>query len=121
LPLMNSDRLETIRATLLLRQQELQEQARAGAEDEKPVELDQQRVGRLSRMDAMQAQAMSSEIGRRREVELARIGSALGRIDSGDYGYCVRCEEEIGEKRLEIDPAAPLCVDCAQRSENRGR
>ena len=118
---MDKEKLETARARLIKRQRELRDQATAGAEDAKPVELDQQRVGRLSRMDAMQVQAMSSEIGRRREVELVKIETALGRIDSGDYGYCVKCEEEIGEKRLEIDPAAPLCVDCANRSEKRGR
>lgn len=91
--------------------------SKTGAEAAGTVELDQTRVGRLSRMDAMQAQAVSAEAKRRREIELLRIGSALERIEKGEYGYCVRCDEEIAPGRLEIDPAAPTCVRCASRSE----
>jgi len=42
------------------------------------------------------------------------VAAALKRIESGDYGYCLNCDEEIAVKRLEIDPAAPLCLDCAR-------
>lgn len=77
------------------------------------VELDQSRVGRLSRMDAMQGQAMSQEAQRRREQELRQITAALKRIETGDYGYCVDCDKSIAEARLEIDPATRRCVVCA--------
>ena len=78
-----------------------------------PVELDQQAVGRLSRMDALQVQAMALETSRRRAVELRRIAAALARIDEGDYGACLECGEEIAVRRLELAPAAPLCIACA--------
>ena len=78
-----------------------------------PVELDQQAVGRLSRMDALQVQAMALETSRRRAVELRRIAAALARMDEGDYGYCLECGEEIAARRLELDPAVPLCIGCA--------
>jgi DnaK suppressor protein len=78
------------------------------------VKLDQQSVGRLSRMDAMQAQSMALATEERRENERARITAALRRIESGDYGYCLNCDEEIAPRRLEVDPAAPLCLDCAR-------
>ena len=78
-----------------------------------PVELDQQAVGRLSRMDALQVQAMALETSRRRAVELRRIAAALARIDEGDYGACLECGEEIAVRRLELTPAAPLCIACA--------
>ena len=81
------------------------------------VELDQSSVGRLSRMDALQAQAMSLETKRRRELELTKIKSALLRIKNEEYGYCLRCDEDISEKRLDIDPAATLCIDCASKQE----
>ena len=42
-----------------------------------PVELDQTRVGRLSRMDALQGQAMAQETARRRDNEVVRIDAAL--------------------------------------------
>lgn len=85
-----------------------------GARDQvKPVELDQTSVGRLSRMDAMQVQAMAQETERRRHLDLQRVQSALERLAEGDYGYCLVCDEEIPRKRLEFDPAVTTCVDCA--------
>jgi DnaK suppressor protein len=78
-----------------------------------PVELDQQAVGRLSRMDALQVQAMAVETSRRRGRELRRIDAALARMGEGEYGYCVECGDEIAVRRLELDPAAALCIGCA--------
>jgi DnaK suppressor protein len=64
---------EAARAALIARRQELLRLAESSAEARQPVELDQTRVGRLSRMDALQSQAMSVETDRRRKVELQRI------------------------------------------------
>jgi DnaK suppressor protein len=87
----------------------------AGARDQvKPVALDQSSVGRLSRMDAMQVQAMAKETERRRQLDLQRVQTALERLDAGDYGYCLRCDDQIPIKRLEFDPAVTTCVDCAR-------
>ena len=85
----------------------------------KPVELDQARLGRLSRMDAMQSQAMSAELQRRRETDLRRINEALQRIEDGEYGYCVTCGEPINPKRLEIEPMTSQCVRCASDAEKQ--
>ena len=82
------------------------------------MELDQTRLGRLSRVDAMQAQQMARASSRRRQAERGRIAAALKRIDDGDYGYCLSCGEMIPAPRLHIDPAAPQCVGCA--TEVRG-
>ena len=87
--------------------------AEQGAEAAQPVELDQQRIGRLSRMDALQGQEMARAAERRRGLELRKIDAALARIDAGDYGWCVRCGEEIAAARLRLDPAVPVCIDCA--------
>lgn len=98
---------------LLARQRELSD-LRAQSEDARAVvTLDQQSVGRLSRMDALQGQAMAQEQDRRREAELARVEAALKRVASGDYGFCISCDEPIAEKRLRLDPAVPTCIDCA--------
>ena len=94
---------------------ELLEIEKTGNEAAQTVELDQSRVGRLSRMDALQAQAMSIESNRRRDIKLKRIGAALRRIEKDEFGLCLRCEEEINPKRLEFDPSAPLCIDCAKQ------
>lgn len=103
------------RAALVARQKELGALSDISAESRETVTLDQQSVGRLSRMDAMQQQAMAQATDRQRAAELVRIEIALRRIDSGDYGYCDECGQEIAEKRLEIDPSATLCVRCAGR------
>ena len=81
--------------------------------DRKPVVLDQQSVGRLSRMDAMQGQAMAQALQARRAGRLRAISAALTRIDDGEFGYCDDCGEEIAEGRLRLDPCAMKCRDCA--------
>jgi DnaK suppressor protein len=78
-----------------------------------PVKLDQQSVGRLSRMDSMQQQAMAQAQERNRQRDLVRIEMAHRRILEDEYGYCANCGEEIPDKRLEIDPMAERCVGCA--------
>lgn len=85
----------------------------SGDEDRKPVELDQQSVGRLSRLDSMQVQAMAKAADARRAMEIRRIDAAINRWEAGEYGWCVECGEAIAPKRLESDPAAPRCSACA--------
>ena len=82
------------------------------ADSRKPVQLDQTSVGRLSRMDAIQGQAMQLETERRRAVEQQRIEAALMRIHDGDFGDCTECGEDIALKRLQYDPTVPTCIDC---------
>ncbi len=92
------------------------------AKDQKPirpVQLDQARVGRLSRMDAMQQQAMTKAAARLTAIEKQRIRTALNRMDSGEYGYCIHCGEEIAEGRLRVDPSALVCIACARSAERK--
>jgi len=86
----------------------------AARDNRKPVALDQQSVGRLSRMDSLQIQAMDKAQETARQKRLVRIDAAIQRLNVGDYGYCAACDEEIGAKRLELDPAVPLCISCAK-------
>lgn len=81
------------------------------------VELDQTRVGRLSRMDAMQGQAMAKAAQQRAALQSRKIEAALARIEAGEYGECVACGEFIAEKRLEADPTAAFCIACAEARE----
>ena len=78
-----------------------------------PVTLDQQSVGRLSRMDAMQQQSMEIATEERRQHRLATLAAALRRVKSGDYGFCLKCDDKIAAGRLAVDPAVTLCIDCA--------
>ncbi|MHA6687282.1 TraR/DksA family transcriptional regulator [Mesorhizobium sp. A556] len=92
---------------------ELTCQSRATNADRSPVELDQQSVGRLSRMDALQVQAMAKAVERRRQARQVALEQALRRMRVGKFGYCLDCGEFVGLRRLEIDPAALKCVRCA--------
>ncbi|MGE4281503.1 MAG: TraR/DksA family transcriptional regulator [Magnetospirillum sp.] len=112
------DEYESHKAELLRRLAELDRLAVIGRENTKPVELDQNSVGRLSRMDALQVQAMAQETERRRQTERIRITNALKRIDSGDYGFCLKCDEPIAAKRLALDPAVSMCIGCAGVAES---
>lgn len=105
--------IETFRTALLERQRELQELSEISAEARGAVELDQASVGRVSRIDAIQRQAMALANERSRAAEHNRIKSALQRIEQGEYGYCIKCGEPIAEKRLKLDPSLATCVDCA--------
>ncbi len=109
--------ISDMRERLLKLREDLESVATIGDKSSQVVELDQTRMGRLSRMDAMQAQAMSQESGRRREMMLRKIAAALERIDNGNFGLCQSCEEPIHRKRLEFDATALLCIGCAQKAE----
>ncbi len=107
------------RRTLLALRESLDEVRASGEEAARPVELDQQRFGRVSRMDALQAQAMSAAGRERRRREIQRIDAALARIDQGEYGECIDCGEAIDPRRLAADPAAALCLACAEARDAR--
>ena len=107
--------LEQFRIDLLRLRTELQDLDESAKDAAKPVELDQASVGRLTRMDAMQAQQMAQETERRRQQQFTRIEAALHRIESGDYGYCYVCGEEIDIRRLAADPTITRCIKCVEK------
>lgn len=106
--------LSWFREQLLLRQRELEALSEISSQSREAVQLDQSSVGRVSRIDALQQQAMALATGRNRERDLQRIKTALLRLDQGEYGACITCGEDIADKRLRFDPAVPTCVDCAK-------
>ncbi len=111
---MNGEQIEQFRQQLLALRSALQEMEGKYKETGETVELDQTRVGRLSRMDAMQSQQMALESSRRRQHQLLKIEGALSRIKSGAYGYCFICDEEIAAQRLVADPTSTRCMACME-------
>ena len=109
---MEQNQLDSFRQTLISLRGELEQLNDANREAAGAVTLDQSKVGRLSRMDALQAQQMAQETARRRQVQSQKIDSALRRMDAGEYGYCLICDEEIALARLEFDPASTRCIKC---------
>lgn len=106
---------ETTRLAALIRQRlaQIAEENRLGHDGQAVVQLDQQSVGRLSRMDALQNQAMAKAQQARRDGEAARLKAALARIDQGEFGYCEACGEPIAIRRLDLNPAVTRCISCA--------
>ncbi|MGE5545776.1 MAG: TraR/DksA family transcriptional regulator [Solirubrobacterales bacterium] len=107
--------LDHFRAQLQERLAEVERMETIEHEAARPVELDPQSIGHLSRMDALQGQAIAADTERRLRAEHQRIVAALARIESGEYGFCLSCEARIPAKRLDLDPAAAQCVKCAER------
>jgi DnaK suppressor protein len=101
------------RPRLLAEQAELSEASETTRDARKPVALDQQSVGRLSRMDALQGQAMAKGLEARRAARGRAIAAALDRIEEGEFGFCEECGEFIGLGRLDVDACATRCVSCA--------
>lgn len=112
---MDASELEQFKKQLIELETELRELVESSKDSSKPVILDQTAVGRLSRMDAMQGQEMALESARRRQRQIAKIDGALRRIESGDYGYCVVCGEEIDKRRLALDPTHTRCMLCVEK------
>jgi DnaK suppressor protein len=113
---MRDEEREQFREQLAAMLRELRAISVTAAEDVKPVELDQTSVGRISRMDAIQAQEMSRETARRREQLSLRIEGALHRIKSGRFGPCFQCGEDIDLRRLRADPTMTRCRACVETS-----
>ena len=91
--------------------------SRTSSDERAPVALDQQSVGRLARMDAMQVQAMALAAERRRQARIVNLRQALSRLASDEYGFCERCGEAIPARRLEVDPTVRFCVACVEGKE----
>jgi DnaK suppressor protein len=103
-----------LRGKLQALEAELADPAAAAAAELAAVDLDQQCVGRLSRMDSIQVQAMALATEQRRKAELARVKAALERLDTDEFGYCENCGKEIAPARIEHSPAASTCITCAK-------
>ena len=76
------------------------------------VTLDQQSVGRLSRMDALQQQAMAKAVDLRRQIEKKTLEDALNRIMRNEYGECIDCGDFIEVERLKVKPSVLKCSEC---------
>ncbi len=88
------------------------------AEFTKPVDLDAP-IGRVSRIDAIAVQQMAKESRRRLQDRLRGSKAALKRMDAGDFGFCVVCDDPIDRRRLNSRPESAACVRCQTIAERR--
>jgi DnaK suppressor protein len=116
---MNPEQLQQAEIRLRALREEVLLEKKQSEEGTSPVELDQARLGRLSRMDEMQQQQMALELDRRRDIQLKRIEGAFLRLEEGTYGHCAGCSTPIETKRIDFDPTVFFCIECAARAEKR--
>jgi DnaK suppressor protein len=113
---LTAAQLQELQLELQQQRGELEQLLDESEESSKAVDLDQP-IGRLSRMDALQQQAMAkaNRTGALRRLKL--IEAALLAIRQERYGECRRCEEPIGFPRLKARPETPFCLDCQGQIE----
>ena len=111
---MKPEMLEQLKQRLEAMFAELTEAVKDRSGSTTPVQLDSS-IGRLSRMDAIQSQQMALALKARQQQALSRVRAALVAIEQGTYGRCRRCREPIALERLEAQPDAVLCMQCAAK------
>lgn len=111
---MTEDEIAKLSAHIAARLTSLEAEEATALAGREQVTLDQTSVGRLSRMDALQRQAMAQATARRRVSEIARLTDAARRLASApdEYGWCEDCGEPIGMRRLEAEPSLRRCMEC---------
>jgi len=114
---LSDEEAETLRRQLVELIAGLEESLSASAGTAAPVVLDQSSVGRLSRMDAMQQQAMAKATRQKAQVRVTQCKAALSAFDRDEYGFCRKREEPIGFPRLSAKPEAPFCLSCQRRAD----
>ena len=116
---LNSAQARELASDLEALKRDLAEQVASSERFARPVKLDQTAVGRVSRVDAMQGQAMAKATRQGAKLRLAQCNAALEAIRAGDYGFCRKCDEPIGFPRLKAKPESPFCLACQQATERR--
>jgi DnaK suppressor protein len=113
---LSPDRLQHFHARLLDAKASVEELLAQTAGDSR-VDVSGSTIGRLTRIDAIQMQAMSEMSRRQLDIRLQQIDASLRGLEDGNYGICRHCKEPIGLARLEALPEAPFCVECQESFE----
>ena len=116
---LTTKQIDNLKKQLKLKAAELESQLEESRESAEPVTLDQQSVGRVSRVDAIQQQQMAIASREQSILLLKQVSAALRRIESGEYGFCLQCAESIRFARLEVQPFTPLCLECQSAMEEK--
>lgn len=116
---MNPRQIEYFRQLLLRQRGEL-----ASAEERFQFPWQEEKIRQPDILDQCAAEtarflALADQARRRRLI--ARINGALRRIEEGTYGYCEETGEEIGLRRLCVQPMAHLSIEAQEEREKRRR
>jgi DnaK suppressor protein len=113
---MNKNELKKYRAILMAKQSELAPQLRKrdGIAIEKTADA-------LDEVGLAAARELTTRNLERESKTLRDVRAALRRIEEGDYGVCLNCEEEISSKRLNAVPWASRCIACQEQDDRQDR
>ena len=104
---------EMIRDELLRSLTKLERSMKANGAAARPRDLEQDTVGRLSRVEALQSQGLTKTLAAREQAQLEQIVAALRRLEDGTYGACNCCGGPIPVERLMVFPETLACSTCA--------
>lgn len=109
---LSGEQREALRREILRELERLESSMRVTEEGLRPVELDPGAVGRLSRIDELQNQALTRNLREREQLKLGGLLQALRRLEAGVYGLCTECGCEISFDRLLVFPETSTCRAC---------
>ncbi len=108
---MTDNERKQIRGAIVAQMAEIRDTLGAHEESSRPVEPDNA-IGRLTRMEAINAKHISEATLDNARARLARLENTMKRLDTDDYGICSMCDEDIPFKRLMLVPDSTRCVPC---------
>lgn len=111
---MQEGQRKQIKEKIIAKISEIEEEIKQLEESAKPISPDSA-YGRISRVDAMNNQAITESTLNDKRTEIQRYKYTLNRIDTEEYGKCAKCGNDINFKRLLSIPYANLCISCANR------
>ncbi|HCW93285.1 MAG TPA: conjugal transfer protein TraR [Flexistipes sinusarabici] len=115
---MEKNKKEEIKKQVISLIQELEQEIAELNENDQTVAPDNA-IGRLSRMEAMQAQNINNATLNNKRKRLIRLKDTLGKIDSLHFGECKACGEEIEINRLRASPEANVCSECIRKNQKK--
>ncbi|HSU17287.1 TraR/DksA family transcriptional regulator [Longimicrobium sp.] len=113
---LRADQIAMVRSELLRSLNKLERSLKISGESARPRDLEQDTVGRLSRIDAIQNAGLTANLEERERQQLGQVVDALRRIEDGTYGACNGCGAVIPFERLMVFPETLACAACTRGS-----
>jgi DnaK suppressor protein len=116
---LDEKQIRELKEDLLALRSEIERFLGLTREGARPVDLDEP-IGRLTRMDAMQQQSLTRASRQGLSIRLHQVKAALEVMGEEEYGFCRRCGEPTGFRRLKVRPETPFCISCQEELESSG-
>jgi DnaK suppressor protein len=116
---MNEKDLEIIKQDLIKQRQQLLDEVQAKYAASR--EIGESNVPDLADVSSnAYNREMLLNLSEAHHRQMQDIDAALARFDSGDYGICAGCGEDISPRRMEVRPFSRYCIECKTDIEKFG-